>query len=260
MNFKKTALSIALTSVLGLSAAVSQATVINIDYDGVFTMTSPSGFSVQNGSFPYYYDATWGYGSRTQITGSLAFDTQTGSGSGIVAPFEFFNAGPAVISSISLQAIGAGLLIGNMNFGWNDSDATAQIVLDASGLFDAMSGGIPAGFTVIDQAYCASSSSCAVPASNDVFSQRAQIGAVPIATTSFNVNGATGTTTTLGQLSLGADDGFAGSPMDNGPFSGYNINLDMTSVTISEVPVPAAVWLFGSGLVGLAGVARRRRA
>jgi len=29
--------------------------------------------------------------------------------------------------------------------------------------------------------------------------------------------------------------------------------------TVSAVPVPAAVWLFGSGLLGLAGVARRRR-
>ena len=28
----------------------------------------------------------------------------------------------------------------------------------------------------------------------------------------------------------------------------------------STVPVPAAVWLFGSGLVGLLGVARRKKA
>ncbi len=29
---------------------------------------------------------------------------------------------------------------------------------------------------------------------------------------------------------------------------------------VSEVPVPAAVWLFGSGLVGLVGIARRKKA
>ena len=29
---------------------------------------------------------------------------------------------------------------------------------------------------------------------------------------------------------------------------------------VSSVPVPAAVWLFGSALLGLAGVARRKKA
>jgi len=32
-----------------------------------------------------------------------------------------------------------------------------------------------------------------------------------------------------------------------------------TSFQMTPVPVPAAVWLFGSGLLGLAGVARRKR-
>lgn len=31
-----------------------------------------------------------------------------------------------------------------------------------------------------------------------------------------------------------------------------------TSVTLTEVPVPAAVWLLGSGLLGLVGIARRK--
>jgi hypothetical protein len=30
-------------------------------------------------------------------------------------------------------------------------------------------------------------------------------------------------------------------------------------VALTSIPVPAAVWLFGSGLVGLAGVARRKK-
>ena len=53
--------------------------------------------------------------------------------------------------------------------------------------------------------------------------------------------------------------------MSNG-FQGYAIvesgNGDAWAVQsgdVSAVPVPAAVWLFGSGLVGLIGVARRKR-
>ena len=33
----------------------------------------------------------------------------------------------------------------------------------------------------------------------------------------------------------------------------------LESVSVSSVPVPAAVWLFSSGLIGLAGIARRRK-
>ena len=34
----------------------------------------------------------------------------------------------------------------------------------------------------------------------------------------------------------------------------------VTNYSVSAVPLPAAAWLFGSGLIGLAGVVRRRRA
>lgn len=41
-------------------------------------------------------------------------------------------------------------------------------------------------------------------------------------------------------------------------FGGEEIRLDGYTVNTSVVPVPAAVWLFGSGLLGLIGVARRK--
>ena len=46
-------------------------------------------------------------------------------------------------------------------------------------------------------------------------------------------------------------------------FDGLGVRIDPlthvpASVTIGAVPVPAAVWLFGCGLIGLVGVARRK--
>ncbi|MFQ5643500.1 MAG: VPLPA-CTERM sorting domain-containing protein [Thiogranum sp.] len=39
----------------------------------------------------------------------------------------------------------------------------------------------------------------------------------------------------------------------------YTLHLEGHITSTSAVPVPAAAWLFGSGLMGLAGVARRRK-
>jgi len=36
--------------------------------------------------------------------------------------------------------------------------------------------------------------------------------------------------------------------------------FDNVSMTVNAIPVPAAVWLFGSGLIGLVGVARKKKA
>jgi len=74
-----------------------------------------------------------------------------------------------------------------------------------------------------------------------------------------------------------------GTPMLDGPFQGSSFNFDITDMTflnlesgtiftncdfapddltcfgtIPEVPLPTAIWLFGSGLLGLIGFARRK--
>jgi len=38
-----------------------------------------------------------------------------------------------------------------------------------------------------------------------------------------------------------------------------NVSLSGCSFDVAAVPIPAAAWLFGSGLIGLVGIARRRR-
>ena len=262
MNLKKKAISVAIASALtAVVSAPAQAAVIDMSYQGLFTMLDPTGKGLQNTSYPFYGDPTWGYGKRTQISGTMQFDTVTGAGSGTVNPFNFFSGGPANALGVTFQSIGGGLMLGNMLFNWNSSNITTNIVLDGSGLFGALAGGIPPVSATLDQAACAGLP-CSLPASDGAFKGSQPIGAVPIATSSFNVAGSTGFGTTLGQLSLGTDDGIGGTPMDNGPFSGFNANFDITSVhvdAVSQVPVPAAVWLFGSGLLGLVGVARRRK-
>jgi hypothetical protein len=42
-------------------------------------------------------------------------------------------------------------------------------------------------------------------------------------------------------------------------YGSYGFNGPITEITASPVPVPAAVWLLGSGLIGLAGIRRRVR-
>jgi hypothetical protein len=54
-------------------------------------------------------------------------------------------------------------------------------------------------------------------------------------------------------------DGVMGIPMaSGGPFAGFNANFNAT-LGVAPIPIPAAVWLFGSGLLGLAGVVCRKK-
>ena len=72
------------------------------------------------------------------------------------------------------------------------------------------------------------------------------------ATIQFQAVGLNGTNSSLGLTE------FAGNPWASGGSAITPLDFVNGNVAISAVPVPAAVWLFGSGLLGLIGVARKK--
>jgi hypothetical protein len=92
-------------------------------------------------------------------------------------------------------------------------------------------------------------------------------------TTIFNTQPGNGTDSTAGYIEFldinltALTDGLhidlfrcsTGTVEDNDCMIDQGTDFAPFSHDASYVPVPAAVWLFGSGLVGLAGIARRRR-
>jgi hypothetical protein len=66
----------------------------------------------------------------------------------------------------------------------------------------------------------------------------------------------------IARLPNGYDSNFNADDFGSACITPGNANIGGTgdcSVSVSPVPVPAAIWLFGSGLVGLVGIARRKQ-
>lgn len=266
MRFKKTALVSALGISLGTGiTTITHAAIIDATWSGLVTVLDPTGGTLQNWSSPYYADPTWGYGYRTQVSGTLHFNTSTGAGSATLQPFEFFNASsPAVFHDMTLQAIGNGaggpgsLVAGRMQVDWSgEFNIGVDMIFDAAGFFGGLAAGARASTTV--------SGVGAIPASNGIRKGNYPIGPVPLATTSFDTDFYNDPNCVLNVTCITGNDGIGGSPLDNGPFPGFNINLDIVSLHIMPhvvpipTPIPVAAWLFGSGLLGLVGIAYPRK-
>ena len=227
------------------------------------------------------------YGNRTPVSGTMSFDTVTGAGVGTLVPFTFFGDGTVHTANavgMSFQVADTlGTIIGTMLFSWGGGGHPVSIVLDGSGMFGAIAGGAFA-----DGPTSTISGVGALPATNGLdFDSTIKgvkafpLGPSPIATTTTNTNSACAgvaitqqvnayTISTLPAFStcfpLNTSDTIGGSPFTAYSFTGFNPNFDVTSVHLdsismapSGVPVPAAVWLFGSGLLGLMGLARRKK-
>jgi hypothetical protein len=172
------------------------------------------------------------------IPGSYSFDTALGAGNGE--------------SGILNVTVGSTQIGMHMLFNWNgNNNIDVFVVAEQSGVF-----GSGLGFTT----------------------QKTYSGAFRCGT------GASGTQELTNCLYDGKDFGSAGKPLGSkvwglvsvdgnangvmgipmaagGPFAGFNANFMATMAPTPEsvVPVPAAVWLFGSGLLGLVGIARRKK-
>lgn len=254
MQFKKTAIALALGASMG-SVATADAAVVSATWSGLFTMLDPAGAPVPNTDNPYYSDPTWGYGQRTQISGTLVFDASTGAGRATVDWFSFYSGG-RIEGDIELQAIGDGfggpgsLIAGSGMMGyWSGSSFTFGTIFDASGFLGALDG---AGTSTTI------SGIGALPASSGIKSGKYPIGPAPIATTSFDTDFHNDPSCVVSNSCIIGDDGMGGSPAD-GPFPGFSVNIDIVTMHLTAVPLPAAAWLLGSGLLGLAGVARGRK-
>jgi hypothetical protein len=248
-NFKKLACAVGFCLVL---PATSHADLITFNFTGGLVVANPNGeIAINNGS------------PVTPIAASLTYDTISGIGSSglsITMSDPFLNI-PATLHDISMtRQSSSNLITGQVLVDWAGAfNMPLHIEWDATGLFNAINYGLQVGDVisgtnlyhdsnangVYDPGEFLTNVSSATPYSDILQSQQgynALQGTAPMAATS-------------GSLGLGSAT----------PFPGFRGYLDIGSgnsmhvVSVATVPIPAAAWLFGSGLLGLLGAACRRK-
>lgn len=269
-NNKLNVLAAAVFTAVG-GASVSQtatAEVLTFNWTGTFTWLDSTGVVIPNNSIPGGGVGNPVNKNHTPISGTLSYDTITGTGTATVVPFEFWGAGPTLpftFEGINLQAIGDGmggtgtLIMANMLESWvSESNVPVSLVWDAAGFLQAVDNGVPTGNI---------SGIGAAPAIDGTYTGFTfgyiQLGPTPLATTSYdttNINGCAPqnciginpsgglpllvdttpnindfdlTTPTLSDL---AYDGVGGSPVQEGNFPGFNNNINISTLTL--VPTP----------------------
>lgn len=267
-NAYKTFIWATLLSSALISTPVSAA-IYEFHFTGQYTLLDPFG----------------NYADQQAISSTLVYDNNSGSGFSAemtITNFDTFGA-TANIYDITLQReTNTNFIIGNMLVDWAGATGIPlSMVWDATGLFNAIDFGLQAGDIISgtnlkrNGAIIADVNS-ATPASDGVATNISpgsflNQGPAPLAVTTWNTTAlCTPHVDCMGNALSGGspffDDGISGSALIDGPFPDFNVNFDigsgnsLTLLNVSTVPVPAAVWLFGSGLIGLIGFARRKTA
>lgn len=225
---------------------VSQAAIINFDFTGRLIVADASGTIVG----PAY----------TPIAASLTYDTVTGIGGGnlSITMNNFFLDQAATFRDITMtRKVGTNLIGGQVLVDWGSNiGMPLDIEWDATGLFNAIDYGIQAGDVLSGtDLYRDANGNKIQDAGEFLFDiSSATPYSDSLQLDPFNTQGPAPMATTSASLGLTSE-----------PFLGIRGYFDIGSGnsmyvnSVSAVPVPAAVWLFGSGLIGLIGIARRKK-
>jgi hypothetical protein len=251
------AVSLALLAAAVFAPLPASADIVTFHFTGRLTVAGSDGSVIDvetDGYTPISADLTL---DTAYTGGGLDPGTLIGSSTLEVTVNDFFLGAPADFYDMTLAFGGSGV-VGNFFVNWNGNpDIPVQVDWDVAGLTSAVIFGLQVGDTIsgdqmsrdtdndgIADTVVIPSLGSATPYADSLdysaFDDFTPQGPAPMAATS---------------LSTGVQSGaFAG-------IRGYvdiGSGNSMTVTSISSVPVPAAVWLFGSGLLALLGMARRR--
>lgn len=271
---------------LFIVASSSHAATIDLVWDGRLTLVNNTGDVVIDSQ----YAGTFGPsdpGSQVPIQGTLSFDTSDpiNTATMSIGGFNYFG------SAVSIHDInflvtsdpitGRLLAVGNMLADFGPTlGIPVSTVWDIEGIYNALINpyGLQAGDTIINNQLLRGGSilvadlDSALPATNGMIAGTSghvlMQWPTPMAATTWNTTdlcapSSPGSGECLGVNPTGGlpliADTIAGSPMIDGPFPGMSVSIDVGSRGMAVVPVPAALWLFGSGLLGLVGMARGKK-
>ena len=235
----------------------SQAALIGFHFTGNLMVVDGAGTILNN---------TDDFGNTiplSPISATLNYDTDSGIGGSnmsIVMDGGYWNS-PATFHDIRLERLaGTNTINGEILVDWNgNTDMQMHVSWNARGLLNAIEWGLNVGDTISGTTLKQDTTG---DGTFDTFTD--VLSETPYSDTLLNSNfeGPAPLAATNDSLGLGFD--INGNPVFT-PFNGIKglVNIgsgnSLTVTSVSTVPIPAAAWLFGSGLIGLAGIARRKK-